>query len=153
MPGARTVMDGDCSSAPPWRATITPAPYQWTSWAMTWKRERNQRHMRCTHRKRSAATNWKLCSRDERLDRHFKLRSTVKSWHQRKRKLNSAQRESQQKTTLVGCRGGSRYVDGCWGFPYLKIKKVFWVLAFGFYGLWFHGFVVLWGFWFYGCRV
>ena len=24
---------------------------------------------------------------------------------------------------LVGCRGGSRNADGCWGFPYLKIKK------------------------------
>ena len=22
----------------------------------------------------------------------------------------------------VGCMGGSRYVEGCWGFPYLKIK-------------------------------
>ena len=25
-------------------------------------------------------------------------------------------------TTPVGCRGGSRCVEGCWGFPYLKIK-------------------------------
>ena len=23
---------------------------------------------------------------------------------------------------VVGCRGGSRYVEGCWGFPYLKIQ-------------------------------
>ena len=26
---------------------------------------------------------------------------------------------------MVGCRGGSRYVEGCWRFPYLKIKKRF----------------------------
>ena len=26
-------------------------------------------------------------------------------------------------TTSVGCRAGSRYVEGCWGFPYLTIKK------------------------------
>ena len=32
--------------------------------------------------------------------------------------LHSAQRP--------GCKGGSRCVDGCWGFPYLKIKKGFW---------------------------
>ena len=24
---------------------------------------------------------------------------------------------------VVGCRGGSRHVEGCWGFPYLKIEK------------------------------
>ena len=24
---------------------------------------------------------------------------------------------------VVGCRGGSRNVEGCWGTPYLKIKK------------------------------
>ena len=24
---------------------------------------------------------------------------------------------------VVGCRGGSRNVEGCWGFPYLKIEK------------------------------
>ena len=24
---------------------------------------------------------------------------------------------------VVGCRGRSRYVEGCWGFPFLKIKK------------------------------
>ena len=24
----------------------------------------------------------------------------------------------------VGCRGGSRYGEGCWGFPYLKIKNI-----------------------------
>ena len=29
-------------------------------------------------------------------------------------KMNTATRPS------VGCRGGSLYVDGCWGFPYLK---------------------------------
>ena len=26
---------------------------------------------------------------------------------------------------VVGCRGGSRYVEGCWGFPYLKIEMCF----------------------------
>ena len=26
-------------------------------------------------------------------------------------------------TTSVWCRGGRRYVQGCWGFPYLKIEK------------------------------
>ena len=26
-------------------------------------------------------------------------------------------------TTPVGCRGGSRYVESCWGFPCLKIEK------------------------------
>ena len=26
-------------------------------------------------------------------------------------------------TTPVGCRGGSRHVEGCWGLPHLKIKK------------------------------
>ena len=25
---------------------------------------------------------------------------------------------------VVGCRGGSRNVEGCWGFPYLKIQKL-----------------------------
>ena len=37
-------------------------------------------------------------------------------------------------TTPVGCKGGTRYVEGCWGFPYLKIKKckVSRVLFFGF---------------------
>ena len=24
---------------------------------------------------------------------------------------------------VVGGRGGSRYIEGCWGFPYLEIKK------------------------------
>ena len=24
---------------------------------------------------------------------------------------------------VVGCRGGSRYDEGCWGFPYLRIKQ------------------------------
>ena len=33
-------------------------------------------------------------------------------------------------TTPVGCRGGSRYVEGCWAFPHLKIKQVFWFLGF-----------------------
>ena len=25
---------------------------------------------------------------------------------------------------VVGCSGGSRHVEGCWGFPYLKIEKL-----------------------------
>ena len=29
--------------------------------------------------------------------------------------------------------GASRYVEECWGFPYLKIKKVAWLWAFGFW--------------------
>ena len=45
-------------------------------------------------------------------------------------------------TSSVGCRGGSRYVEGCWGFPDLEIKKfkVSWFqsfLAFGFLVSWF----------------
>ena len=35
-------------------------------------------------------------------------------------------------TMSVWCRGGSRYVEGCWGFAHLKIKKVSWFL-----GVWF----------------
>ena len=31
---------------------------------------------------------------------------------------------SPSSTTPVWCRGGSRYVEGCSGIPYLKIKKV-----------------------------
>ena len=27
-------------------------------------------------------------------------------------------------------RGGSRYVEGCWGFPYVEMKKVAWFLGF-----------------------
>ena len=55
-------------------------------------------------------------------------------------------------TTSVGCRGGSRYVDGCWEFPYLKIRgfKVSWFLVFDFGFL---GFVVLWVLLFYGFMV
>ena len=42
-------------------------------------------------------------------------------------------------TTPVGCKGGSWYVEGCWGFPYLKIKPVScllvsWFLVFRFLG-------------------
>ena len=42
----------------------------------------------------------------------------------------------------VGCRGGSRYVERYWGFPYLKIKKCigFWFLV----CFLFCGFIVLW---------
>ena len=49
-------------------------------------------------------------------------------------------------TTSVWCRGGSSYVERCWGFPYLKIKRFrfSWFLVLDF---WFHGFIVLW---FYG---
>ena len=38
-------------------------------------------------------------------------------------------------TAQVGCRGGSRYVEECWGFPYLKVKKFKVVVFFWFYGL------------------
>ena len=37
---------------------------------------------------------------------------------------------------VVGCRRGSRHVEGCWGFPSLKIKKVVWFLV---SDLWFLG--------------
>ena len=30
----------------------------------------------------------------------------------------------------AGCRGGSRYVEGCWGFPLLENKKVSWCFGF-----------------------
>ena len=47
-----------------------------------------------------------------------------------------------------GCRGGSRYVEGCQGFPYLKSFLVSWFL-----GFWFLGFLVSWllGFLVYWC--
>ena len=68
-------------------------------------------------------------------------------------------------TTSVGYRGGSRYVQECWGFPYLRMKKflvcsfldvlvsrflvpsvwIFWflvLLAVGFLVVWFLGFWV-----------
>ena len=59
------------------------------------------------------------------------------------------------ETTPVGCRGGNRYVEGCWGFPYLKIKKKFigfvcfrvWLVVFWCYGVVvsrLYGFMVLW---------
>ena len=35
---------------------------------------------------------------------------------------------------------GSRYVEGCWGFPCLNIKTVSWFLVFWFLGFWFRGF-------------
>ena len=38
-------------------------------------------------------------------------------------------------TTPVWCRGGSRYVEGCWGFRYLKIKLFF---HFDFHFVYFH---------------
>ena len=28
------------------------------------------------------------------------------------------------RKSTVWCRGGSRYVEGCWGFPYLRIQKL-----------------------------
>ena len=52
------------------------------------------------------------------------------------------------RTTPVGCRGGSRYVERCWGFPYLKIKKFLGFLVSGcglrFVCFWFYGFMVSW---------
>ena len=38
-------------------------------------------------------------------------------------------------TTSVGCRGGRGYVEGCWGFPYLKIKRFVGLLVFCFFGV------------------
>ena len=32
---------------------------------------------------------------------------------------------------IFGCMGGNRYVEGCWGFPHLEIKKVSRALVFG----------------------
>ena len=43
---------------------------------------------------------------------------------------------------VVGCTGGSRYVEGCWGFPYLR--KLIGFLVVGFLVSWFLGFVVCW---------
>ena len=42
---------------------------------------------------------------------------------------------------VVGCRAGSQYVEVCWGFPYLKIKKC---LGFLFVGFLVFGLLVLW---------
>ena len=33
-------------------------------------------------------------------------------------------------TTLVGYKGGSRYVEGRWGLPYFGMQKVSWFLGF-----------------------
>ena len=33
---------------------------------------------------------------------------------------------------VVGCKGGSRYVEGCWGLLYLKMEKCFGFLVLGF---------------------
>ena len=63
-----------------------------------------------------------------------------------------------------GCRGGSRYVEGCRGFPYLKKCIGFlvsWLLASWFIGFlvcWFLGFLVSWflgfrGSWFLGFKI
>ena len=35
---------------------------------------------------------------------------------------------------VAGCRGGSRYVKGCWGFPNLTSLLIYWFLGFGFLG-------------------
>ena len=43
----------------------------------------------------------------------------------------------------VGCKGGSRFVDGCWGFPYLKINR-FKVSLFLFFGVTVLCFIILW---------
>ena len=52
---------------------------------------------------------------------------------------------------VVGGRGGSRYVEGCWGFPYLKKRIGF--LVVWFLGLWFLGFLLFVGLWFLGLLV
>ena len=41
-------------------------------------------------------------------------------------------------TTSVGCKGVSRYVEGCWGFPHLKSKKF--ISSFCIVWCWFIGF-------------
>ena len=74
-------------------------------------------------------------------------------------------------TTSLGCRGGSWYFEGCWGFPYLKTKRFKVVWFYGFMVLWLYGFMVLsfygfmvfcfsgfevlkfYGFLFYGCMI
>ena len=79
-------------------------------------------------------------------------------------------------TTSVWCKGGSRNVEGYWGFPSLKIKRGLRFLDFRFFVflfcdlwfycllvLWFYSFMVLWycgcvvlwfyGLWFYCCMV
>ena len=62
---------------------------------------------------------------------------------------------------VVWCRGGSRYVEGRWGFPYLR--KCLGFLVSKFLGCWFLGFLVSWfqsflvcwcvGFWSLGFKV
>ena len=39
-------------------------------------------------------------------------------------------------TTPVGCRGGSGYAEGCWGFPYSKIEKFVGFIKFHFWSIW-----------------
>ena len=45
---------------------------------------------------------------------------------------------------VVGCRGGSRYVEGCWGFPFVKIKTFLGFSGSWFLVSWFIGFKVSW---------
>ena len=49
-----------------------------------------------------------------------------------------------QLPRVVGCRGGSRYVEGCWGLPHLKIKMLLGFLVFGFSVSKLLGFKVIW---------
>ena len=46
-------------------------------------------------------------------------------------------------TTPVWCRGGNRYVEGCWGVPYLKITMICLHLLFSFFSFYFHCFYLL----------
>ena len=54
---------------------------------------------------------------------------------------------------VVGCRVGSRYVEGCWEFPYLKIKRFLGFLVCCFFVSWFLGLSVYWflGFLVFSC--
>ena len=48
---------------------------------------------------------------------------------------------------VVGCKDGSRYVEGCWGFPFLKKCigfVVYWFLGSWFFVSWFLGLLVSW---------
>ena len=70
------------------------------------------------------------------------------------REINDRAHSDSYGTTQTGyvrdhpgrCRGGGRYVEGCWGFLCLKIKKF---LGFLFFGVWCLGFLVV-GFLFVG---
>ena len=46
----------------------------------------------------------------------------MRGYHNVSRSPKFKKRIVQKHLKLVGCRGGNRNVEGCWWFPYLKIK-------------------------------